>query len=287
MNFWQKPLETIQSLLRRKAPKLRQLRHFPSNSLDREVEIDIYLPPDYKYNGSKVYPLLLLNDGQDLPRMHFDIILERLYFEHKIPHIIVIGIHANAERIREYGTVKQADYKGRGDKAWQYGKFVTEELIPYLQKQFKVSDTPENIAFAGFSLGALSAFDIAWANPQLFGNIGVFSGALWWRSAAVNPYNPDADRIMHDIVLTSHQVPEAQYYWFQCGTKDEDEDRNHNGIIDAIDDTLDLIRALKYRNINEVQIRYLEIEDGEHEPITWGKAMPDFLAWAFSKSQGD
>ena len=86
---------------------------------------------------------------------------------------------------------------------------------------------------------------------------------------------------MHDIIVQRLKVDKNQRFWFQCGTLDEEEDRNNNGVIDSIDDTLDLISTLKGRGILEKNIRYLEIDQGRHEPGTWGEAMPDFLGWVF------
>jgi enterochelin esterase-like enzyme len=288
MNFWQKPIETLFRLLQRKAPQLRQVRHLPSAALGRELDLDIYLPPDYAEKPGHHYPLVLFNDGQDLPHMHFSDILEQLFYAQKIPYCIVVGVYASGERIREYGTVRQADYKGRGDKAPRYRDFVLGELLPYLEQRFRVSKAPEDRVFAGFSLGGLAAMDIAWAHPELFGTVGVFSGALWWRWSDVqmHPHNPDADRIMHDIVRQRVGPPNGQRFWFQCGTLDEEDDRNNNGVIDSIDDTLDLIRELKMKGYHEAQIRYFEVEGGRHEPHTWGEAMPDFLRWALVRPLG-
>ncbi|MEI6408779.1 MAG: alpha/beta hydrolase-fold protein [Bacteroidota bacterium] len=280
MNFWSQPIRTLYSLLAGKAPLLRQIRHWASSSLQREVDIDIYLPPDYFVNRAERYPLLIFNDGQDLHVMEFAHILEQLYLENAIPYMIVVGIYAGHERMREYGVARQADYKGRGDLAGNYQHFIMQELLPLLHQRFRCKRDAAQTAFAGFSLGALSALDIAWANPEIFGRVGVFSGALWWRWSEVDPRDPDADRIMHEIIQQTNVAPNrAQRFWFQCGTQDETDDRNHNGVIDAIDDTLDLIKVLKIKGFPDDSIRYLEIEGGEHNPRTWGEAMPDFLTW--------
>jgi enterochelin esterase-like enzyme len=194
---------------------------------------------------------------------------------------IAVGLHCNHDRIREYGTARQPDYKGRGDKAPQYRDFVLNEMLPYLRSEYHASSDPSEVFFAGFSLGGLSAIDIAWSAPNVFGGAGVFSGALWWRWSDVRPEDPDADRIMHDIIATDteHYRPNGQFFWFQAGTQDEQDDRNHNGVIDAIDDTLSCMEAIMERGYPAEQLRYLEIENGTHAPATWGKAMPDFLDW--------
>jgi enterochelin esterase-like enzyme len=212
--------------------------------------------------------------------MQFRGILESELSQKKIPPAVVVGIHASSQRIREYGTARQADYKGRGDLAGQYQQFILQELLPYLYRHYRISDQAEDCSIAGFSLGGLSAFDIGWAHPDVFGAIGVFSGALWWRWSAVSPEDPDADRIVHDIVKNTSAIDSRQYFWFQCGTLDEEDDRNNNGIIDSIDDTLDLIKTMRQVGIHEDSIRYLEMEGGKHDPATWGEAMGDFLEWA-------
>ncbi len=279
LNFWQAPLETVSELLQRKAPHLRQIRHFASEYLGREVEFDVYLPPDYHLTSGNRYPLIIFNDGQDLPRMHFARILGDLYYQRQIPHGIVVGVYANHDRMREYGTARQVDYMERGDKAPAYTDFILRELLPYLSRRFRVTQQPSETIFAGFSLGGLSALDIAWAHPHTFGTVGIFSGALWWRWSPVSAHAPDADRIMHDIIDKTYDPDHRQHFWFQCGTRDEADDRNNNGVIDSIDDTLHLIEALRAKGFAENQIRYVEIQDGTHDPKTWGEAMPDFLRW--------
>ncbi len=262
----------------------RQVRREYSKNLHRHVDFDVYLPPCYKSKPDHRYPLLLFNDGQDLPAANLALTLETLYFLNAIPPLVVVGVYAGTSRRHEYGTVRQPDYKGRGEKAPKYRDYILDELLPHLRDKWRLSAAPEDNVFAGFSLGGLSALDITWAHPEVFGAAGVFSGSLWWRWSAIDPANPDADRIMHDVINTSPDIrPNQQRFWFQAATLDETEDRNNNGIIDAIDDTLQLIEALKTRGYSEEQLQYYEIDGGTHDPHTWGRAIPRFLHWIFSK----
>jgi hypothetical protein len=65
---------------------------------------------------------------------------------------------------------------------------------------------------------------------------------------------------------------------------DEIRDRNKNGIIDSIDDTLDLMKELEAKGYSpENDIRYLELKDGKHDVPTWARAMPEFLKWGWGK----
>ena len=249
--------------------------------LKRSVRLDVILPPNYDASGL-VYPVLYLNDGQDLPRLRMESVLDSLYKQQAIQPFVLIAIHAG-DRIQEYGTADRADYMGRGSKAGLYTDFVLTELMPYVWKHFRVSHNPADAVFAGFSLGGLSAFDMVFHHPGRFSRAGVFSGSFWWRSKSTEAgYRDESDRIMHDLVRKGTYQPNLKY-WFETGTDDETSDRNNNGIIDAIDDTTDLMDELVRKGYDrETDIRYVEIPGGTHDPKTWSAIMPDFLTWAFS-----
>lgn len=275
-----KPSRTSVFLAEGEAMERHCLENFSSPALGRPVRVDLLLPPNYHHRPESSYPLLLLNDGQDLEALSFVPTLNNLYHKGQLRGIIVAAIHAG-DRMQEYGTAGRPDYLQRGAKADAYHRFVLRELLPALHRHYRITTEAAEIAVAGFSLGGLSALDLVWRHPDCFGKAGVFSGSLWWRSKAFRPSAPDADRIMHDIIRRSKYRPGLRF-WFQAGTHDETEDRNNNGIIDAIDDTRDLIRQLAVLGYREGKdIKYVEVIRGEHNPRTWGKVMPDFLRWAY------
>ncbi|MCS6821784.1 MAG: esterase family protein [Microscillaceae bacterium] len=255
-----------------------------SKYLRRSVKYTIILPYNYERNLQEKYPVLYLNDGQDLEKLQMQTVLQKLYTEKAIPPLILVAIHANKNRIQEYGTASQPDYAKRGAKAYLYTQFILKELVPTIQKKYRSYTEPEYNFFAGFSLGGLSAIDIVWANPHKFSKVGVFSGSLWWRSKPYEEgYEEDKDRIMHQIIRKSEHKPKLKF-WFQAGTEDETEDRNNNGVIDAIDDTLDLMKELEKKGYQrDIDFTYLEVQGGKHDPQTWGQAMPFFLKWLFEK----
>lgn len=247
--------------------------------LEREVKVDCYLPLNVAQPAQM--SLLLINDGQDLVKMEFEKILEHLYEQNAISPLLCVAMHCGTDRRNEYATAKTPDYKGRGVKAQQHTDFVMQEVIPFIRETYLIPSFKEK-SFAGFSLGALSAMDIVWNHPSEFVKIGAFSGSFWWRDKAQEEedFDEEIHRIMH------RQVREGAYYpwlkfFFEVGTKDETADRNNNGIIDAIDDTVSLINELKKKGYKESDIEYLELEDGKHDVPTWARAFPDFLKWGW------
>jgi enterochelin esterase-like enzyme len=224
-----------------------------------------------------------MNDGQDLDALKMEEVLNNLFQKQEISPFVLIAIHTNQNRIKEYGTAKMADYKGRGNLASAYNRFIINELIVEIALKFKVSTSKNDNYFCGFSLGGLSAMDIAWHNPEIFSKVGVFSGSFWWRRKAYEDgYDDHNDRIMH-VLVREKMKNEGQKFWFECGTNDEKDDRNGNGIIDSIDDTLDLIKELEAKGYKrEIDVVYHEVKDGEHNQKTWSEAMPVFLTWLFN-----
>lgn len=251
-----------------------------SPSLNRTVNVDIYHPTNLL--GNERVHLLLVNDGQDLEQMKLENILHELYESWKIDALVVIGIHANADRLQEYGVAHRPDFKKRGANAHLYTKFVIDELIPFVRTATGIAINGKR-AFAGFSLGGLTAFDIAWNNPTHFDAVGVFSGSFWWRKKDLKAGYTDNDRILHQMVRESKQKPEIKF-WLMTGTQDETADRNHNFIIDSIDDTIDVIKELLQKGYKRPQdIFYYEKVGGKHDVPTWAEALPAFLTWSFSK----
>ena len=266
-----------------KATRVLQQNHVIfSTYLDREVKVDLYFPAEVL--DLKEISLLLINDGQDLQKMNFKNILEGLYFSDKIGPVLFAGIHCGSDRRNEYATAKILDYKGRGTKAAAYTEFIFKELLPVIKNTFPAHSFKEK-AFCGFSLGALSALDIVWNHPHEFTKVGLISGSFWWRTVSQDDtlFDEEQHRIMHKQIREGGYYPWLKFF-FETGTLDETADRNNNGVIDAIDDTISLINELVLKGYDrEKDIKYLEIKDGRHNIETWAKAFPEFLMWGWGR----
>ena len=253
-----------------------------SDFLERTVKVDFYLPPSIEQ--PKEMSLLLVNDGQDLVTMGFNRLLDEMHWRKMITPLLCVGIHCGDDRKNEYGMMASVDYKGRGAKAKRYSRFIFEELLPHIYGQYPCQSLKER-AFAGFSLGALSALDIGWLHPEVFQKIGVFSGSLWWRvkDRTEKDFNERNDRLMHRQIREGKHRPGLKFF-FQCGELDEVEDRNRNGVIDSIDDTIDIMRELLAKGYLEGRdMQYLQLSDGKHDVASWARSLPAFLHWGWGR----
>lgn len=252
-----------------------------SRHLQRHVKLTIINSP--MPDDKSQMNLLLLNDGQDINKFRVKEIVDSLYSKKLIQPVLVVGIHAG-DRMREYGVADQPDYQNRGDKAANYDAFIDDELYPFAKKKAGVRKF-NSVVIAGCSLGGLSAFDVAWNHPDKIDKVGVFSGSFWWRDKddKALDYSDENNRIMLTKIRSSKKKPHLQY-WFYVGGKEENGDRDKDGIIDAVDDTKDLVALIKSKNICAPDdIVYTEEPNAKHDWPYWSAQLPTFLVWAFGK----
>ncbi len=257
----------------------RRYRDFHSDHLERQVSLSFYHGP--AADRPTVDHLVIINDGQELAHMDIGHIVKDRADHHR-RSVLVVGCAAapGEARKQEYGVQWSSDYAGRGRLAAAYNQFILSELIPFLHQEYSL-DQSTDTTMAGWSLGGLSALDIAWHSPHRFRKTGVFSGSFWWR----HPEKIKDDvhhRMMHHRIRNTSSRPELKF-WFQAGTEDEIADRNNNGVIDVIDDTLDLISELNEKGYHrEHDMKFHIVEGGRHDLPTWKKMMPVFLDWVIT-----
>ncbi len=263
-----------------KEPK-RQDDSLYSRHLQRKVALTIIhnsLPDD----KSAVH-LLLLNDGQDIDQMRLVPILDSLSAADKIGPLVIVAIHAG-DRMQEYGIADRPDFMKRGSKAKHYNDFVDNELLPFIKKRSGIRKF-KSVAIAGWSLGGLSAFDIAWNNSDKIDMAGIFSGSFWWRDKDTNDstYSDEKNRIILAKMKAARKKPPIRF-WFMSGSLEETSDRDKDGIIDVQDDTEDLRLLLMERGlVSKENLPYVIDKLGKHDIPTWSRNLPDFLIWAFGK----
>jgi enterochelin esterase family protein len=242
--------------------------------------VTVYLPPGYDAARKQPYPLLLALDGQTMPQWRLAETLDALVGAGAIEPVVVAAVPASAERMDEYGMAGQLDFAGRGRHAKALQDLLAGEVLPWLRERHHVATDAARTGIFGASLGGLCAFDTAWRRPQVFGLAGVFSGSLWWRADDSSVAAQQASRLAHRTVRETVTRP-ALRLWFQAGTRDEAADRDGNGVIDAIQDTTELVDELVARGFRRGdEVVYQEVEGGEHHESTWARVLPDFLLWA-------
>ncbi len=144
----------------------------------------IYLPHGYDGNDKKRYPVLYMNDGQNIfdeftaayGEWGVDECLDSL-IKKGMPACIVIGIANGTNRMNEYNPYFFKNYgKGTGD---EYVDFLAKTLKPFIDSHYNTLPGKENTIIAGSSMGGLISYYALLKYPGIFGKAGIFSPAFW------------------------------------------------------------------------------------------------------------
>ncbi len=274
--------------------------------------IAVHLPAGYDPAGVRRYPVLYLNDGQDAEAVALQPTLARLQGQGLIVPAIGVAIHMLPDRRGTYGLSDRAAGRsvaadtrhGRvGARAHEYSEWVAKTLVPYVDAHYRTVDAPSSRAVLGWSLGALNAFNLGWQYPELFGRVGAFSPSLWLSSEQGDANAVERSRLAQAMVASSKPRSGLKMF-FAVGSAEETDDRDGDGIIDAIDDTRDLILGsgsmaapgmrgllqLGYsvnldhaRRPTQDDVALLLLDGGQHNQASWARMLPAFLQWAHGR----
>lgn len=151
-------------------------------------EMQIYLPPSYKTDSKKRYPVIYAHDGQNM----FDFItapngewkvdetMDKLIAEGVIEEMIVVAVYNSSNRAFEY-VPYQDQYVNDGEPsgAKAYADFLVKGIIPYIDGKYRTIANRENRAIMGSSFGGISALWTGFTYSDTFSKIGAVSPSLW------------------------------------------------------------------------------------------------------------
>lgn len=236
----------------------------PSSRIpDRQVTVfSPAHPTDPAWKGP--LPLLVLHDGQNLFDADRSFVAgetwrvtetaDELIRTGAIPPIVIAGIDHGGDR-RAFEYTPTAGRRGGGGGA-AYGRFVIEDVVPYVAEQFGARAT--DIAMGGSSLGALAALVTARQFPGRIGRLLLMSPSVWW------------DR---RVILTRlKRVPlhGKTRVWLDIGL--------HEGAA-----SLRHARALRDVLARQASaLHYLEDPAGAHREVDWARRLPAALSWLFT-----
>src|ERR1022692_1585906 len=149
----------------------------------------VWLPPDYDKGGGTRYPVLYLNDGQNLFEastafggVHWQVgeTATRLIGEKKIRPLIIVGIdNTGKNRARESLPYQSRDPKVPVVQGTLYPKFLKREVMPLVESRYAVLRGPKNTGLGGSSLGGLITLYTQLAAPGVFGQLLIESPSLF------------------------------------------------------------------------------------------------------------
>jgi predicted alpha/beta superfamily hydrolase len=155
------------------------LADLPGATAPRPHRFRVFLPPGYHENTLERFPVLYMQDGQNLffPSEAFggrhwkvEETLKVLTSMNLIRRAIVVGV---------YPDDRTADYTLPGYAG--YGRYLADELVPWIDANYRTLPVPAHRALMGSSLGGVVSFFLAWERPDVFGNAACLSSTFGFR----------------------------------------------------------------------------------------------------------
>ena len=147
---------------------------FPSKSTDTIRRAFVYTPPDYDKDLTQRYPVLYLQHGWGEDETAWsnqgraNLIMDNLINEGKIRPFLIVMTYGMTNEIK-FGGLRNFDIK-------PFQTVLVDELIPYIDENFRTLSDQAHRAMAGLSMGGMETKMITLANLDKFSHIGLFSG---------------------------------------------------------------------------------------------------------------
>jgi enterochelin esterase-like enzyme len=247
-------------------PRLHEVRNVPhgavhmhtyhSSSLDQTRQLFVYTPPGYQAAGEPLPVVYLLHGFGDLPdawtsvgRAH--VIADNLIAERRIEPVIIV---------MPYGHVRSPRVVSRPasmpDDNQAVRRDLVEDVMPFVQTNYRAAADPERRAIVGLSMGGGQALTTGLTRLDLFRWVGGFSSAT-----------PQGDLDAQFAALQGN-LPSLRLLWIGCGRSDFLLQRN-----ETFHDWLAR---------HGVEHTY-RVTDGGHEWPVWRKYLAEFLEKTFKR----
>lgn len=210
--------------------------YFYSKSTDTHRRAFVYTPPTYGKDKKK-YPVLYLQHGWGEDETawsnqgHANLIMDNLIAEGKIEPFIIVMTYGMTNDVK-FGHIKEFTAK-------EFETVLVDELIPYIDSNFRTQADKKHRAMAGLSMGGFETKLITLRRPEVFNYYGLLSGGT---------YAPGD-------IKDKNQVASI---FISCGSKE-----NPDGVTKAVND----LKAAGFKATSFVS------PDTAHEFLTWRRSL--------------
>lgn len=231
-----------------------------SRTLHRTYDLRVQLPPGYEdpRNANRRYPVVYLNDGP----LNFLVaagIAHLPMSEGILEELILVGIGYSREtgstesRVRDYTPTLNPAFERRTGGAEEYLGFIERELIPYVERAYRVD--AERRTLAGHSFGGLFGAYVLFTKPELFQQYLLSSPSFWFHENVTW-------KLEQTYAETHNDLPAKVYV--SIGSLEQPAGTSP---YDMVGDVLRFEQKLKARNYPRLQLRATVVAGHNHETV--------------------
>jgi predicted alpha/beta superfamily hydrolase len=249
---------------------VRCVKDVYSPQLENYRDLLVYLPPIYRHDPQRRYPVLYAQDGQNLfddatafaDEWGVDETCERLANEEQIEFIIVAIPNYGRRRLFEYSPWHDgfANAGGEGDA---YTRFVIETVMPAVNSRFRTAQHVSATGIFGSSMGGLIALYAGLTRPDVFGCVGAMSPSLLFAGGKIIEHVENAPSSRPCVYL-------------DCGSDEYPGLRSRSRrLVDATERMAHLLTA------RGAQVKLVIAPGGRHQEADWARRLPDALRFLY------
>jgi len=258
-----------------------RIHPFHSRIYRNDRFLRVWLPPGYDdaQNAARQYPVLYLNDGQNLfePATSFngvewqvDETADRLIREQVIAPMIIVGIdNTGKDRLREYMPHRSFQPMMLRVQGTRYPSFLIKEVMPFVARHYRLASGPRNTGLGGSSLGALIALYTVAVSPGIFGRLLLESPSLWASNRQIIRQSRTVRRWPERVFLATGSAEAGR----------EDRDRS------MVDDVQELAAILHRGGLDARHLRLVVEQGASHHESEWARRFPDALSFLFAEDR--
>lgn len=217
---------------------------FNSPSTGEQKRAFVYTPAEYSTNPKKKYPVLYLQHGWGEDETAWsnqgcaNLIMDNLIAEGKCKPFIIVMTYGMTNTAR-FGSIGSFNYK-------DFETVLVDELIPFIDKNFRTLADKKHRAMAGLSMGGMETKNITLGRPEVFDYYGLFSGGT---------YSPDdLKNVKPRLIFAS------------CGSKE-----NPERVKKSVDD----LQAAGFNAVSYIS------DNTAHEFLTWRRSLKEMAPLLF------
>lgn len=244
---------------------------FRSQFLPHTRTVCVWVPPGYDLDSEGRYPVFYMHDGQNLfdPHTAFagnpwwaDDAAEREIRAGRVPPFLIVGVANTPARLDEYGPRRGSDH------ARNYGRFLVEEVKPFIDHNYRTLSGPEHTAVGGSSMGGLISLHLCKWYPQVFGKCAAMSPSLWW----------DREYLLRNLAVSPAWLERCRV-WLDVG---EFEGGSADGSAATMRRTARLARLFERHGLRAGErFHYVEVPGAGHNEAAWGARLDRVLRFLF------
>jgi predicted alpha/beta superfamily hydrolase len=256
-----------------------RLHEFRSRIFRNTRFLRVWVPPGYDdaENADRRYPVLYLNDGQNLfesatsftgVEWQVDETADRLIREGAVPPMIVVGIdNSGKDRLREYMPHRSLQSMTLRVHGTRYPTFLFKEVLPFIAGKYRVTSDPANTGLGGSSLGALISLYTVLVRPGVIGRLLLESPSLWASNRQIIRLSRQIKRWPERMFLATGTA--------EAGRADRDQS--------MVDDVRELAAILRRAGLDDTRLRLVVDDGASHHESAWAHRFPEALTFLFGR----